>query len=215
MKLSAQTFAAVVFLCLCSCSKPTSVPSVLDSSEAKALQASFERLDHVLAVKGVAIQTNLAPPASPTEIAKLRAALGGNKIDALEAWFCWHNGTAGTRTDLLPLGYPLTIAESLDDRKLIQKIPFVDKLRKSAIKIMDDGAGDGFFLDVTSASPTVFYHMLEDPTPQYYGSLHEFVDYIAGAFENGALFVDAAGRLKHDETKYQAWEKEHFKKLIQ
>jgi len=96
---------------------------------------------------------------------------------------------------------------------MMQGVPFVDKLRKVSVKIMDDGAGDGFFLDVTKTNPPVFYHMLEDPTPQYYGNMAEFIEFIALGFEDGTLFVNEAGEFKYDEAKYRAAEQAHFKKV--
>ena len=49
------------------------------------------------------------------------------------------------------LGYPLSVQESLDDREMEQKIALIDSLRKGSVKILEDGSGDGFFLDVVPA----------------------------------------------------------------
>jgi hypothetical protein len=200
-------------LLLGSCSKPGAANVALSPAEAQALQESFARLDQVLAAKASSLHTNLAPPATVAEIAALRSALNGSTNFVLEAWFGWHNGARVRGTSLLPLGSPISIAEALEDRKLIQRIPLVDKLRKRSLKILDDGAGDGFFVDVTSAQPQVFYHMLEDGTPLYYGTLAEFVNFIATGFERGVLFVDANGKFGYDEKQYQALEQAHFKAL--
>lgn len=213
MKTLTLVFQIGLLLILCSCNKPKIAPSTLSPADAQTLKASFERLDKVLASKAASIHTNLAPPASDTEIGKLRAALSGNKIEVLEAWYKWHDGISAAHPNLLPLGYPFSIAESLEDRRMMQSIPFVDKLRKAAIKIMDDGSGDGFFIDVTRTNPLVFYHMLEDPTPRYYGSMSEFVDFIASGFESDAVFVNEAGEFKWDDKKYQALEEAQFKKI--
>ena len=114
---------------------------------------------------------------------------------------------------LFGLGEPLSIAEAVADWQQIQGIPFVDKLRKRSLKILEDGSGDGFFVDVTVARPRVFYHMLEDGTPQYYGTLAEFVGFIATGFERGVLFVDAQGKFGYDDKQYQALEQAHFRAL--
>lgn len=76
----------------------------------------------------------------------LRKKLGGVEIQCLEQWYRWHNGCIDHATDILPLGRMLSVSESLNDRAMIQKTPFVDSLRKHAIKLLDDGAGDGFSL---------------------------------------------------------------------
>lgn len=210
------TLIAIASL-LCSCSKPPVVVAPVSVAEAQALQQSFARLDAVLAAKAAVIHTNLASPATAAELTGLRSALYGSANSAgstnsvLEAWFGWHNGARVRGTSLLPLGEPLSIAEALEDRKMIQSIPFIAKLRKRSLKILEDGAGDGFFVDVTAARPRVFYHMLEDGTPQDYGTLAEFVDFIATGFERGVLFVDASGKFGYDDKQYQALEQEHFR----
>lgn len=205
-------FLPIVWL-LCSCSKPPAVATPLSPAEAQALTESFARLEKVLATKATVLHTNLTPPATVAEIAVLRAALNGTTNLVLEAWFGWCNGTTNQSADLLPLGRPLSIAEALEDRKLIQSIPLVDKLRRQSLKIMDDGAGDGFFVDVTSSRPRVFYHMLEDGTPQYYGTMPEFVNFIATGFETGVLFVNTKGEFAYDHAQYEALEQKHFQAI--
>jgi|ERR1043166_6519959 hypothetical protein len=202
----------LVLLC-CSCGKPKSVPSTINTADSQAMKAAYDRLEKTLSTQATGIYTNLSPPATENEIATLRAALNGNTVEALETWYRWHNGTTGQLTDLLPLGHPLSIAEALEDRRMMQSVPFVDQLRKNAIKLMDDGAGDGFFLDVTSTNPTVFYHMLEDPFPRSYGTMTEFIDFIASGFEQGVLFVDKAGNFAYDDARYKSLEEAHFGKI--
>lgn len=185
----------------------------MSEPERQALSASLSRLDEALANRAPSLHMKLAPPASPAEIARLRAALNQDKVEVLEAWYLWHNGTTDPATSLLPLGAPLSIEEALEDHGSIQRVPFVDKLRKSAIKLMDDGSGDGFFLDVTSTKPTVFYHMLEDPLPLSYGSLDQFVNFIATGFEAGVLRTNESGALDYDIQAYEQFEAEHLRML--
>lgn len=188
---------------LCSCGQPKSVSSTLSTGDVESLAKSFERLNEVLALKAPQVFTNLAPPATGAEIAKLRGELGDVKIDVIEAWYGWHNGGASPQpVQLLPLGYFLSIDEALADRKAIQKIPLVSSLRKRSIKLLEDGAGDGFFMDPTTPNPGVFYHMLEEPTPIAYGTLKQFVDFIAGCFANGTCFVNEDGRFFFDTVEY-------------
>jgi hypothetical protein len=198
---------------VCACNKSKIVPSSLTPGDSQALTASFARLEKALAARAPSLLTNFAPAASSIEITNLRSALGGVKIDALEAWFGWRNGTTNRGAFLLPLGRPLSITEAIEDRKMIRDVPFVDKLRKSSIMIMEDGAGDGFLLDITTTNPVVFYHMLEDPTPQSYGTLAEFVNFIASGFEQKILFLDENGKVTENEGKYQAFEDAHFKSI--
>jgi hypothetical protein len=107
----------------------------------------------------------------------------------------------------------LSITESLADRKMIRDIPFVDAKRKSALKIMDDGAGDGFFLDIASATPRVFYHMLEDPYPRDYGTLQEFVDFITDVHAAGLATEREKGMVEFDLPRYQKVEAEYLAKI--
>lgn len=198
---------------LCSCGKPRSVASSLTPASRQSLQASFDRLDRALQTHAPSLYTNLAPPATTNEIQTLRAAVNGNRIESLEAWYQWHNGAVTGIVNLLPLGYPLSVAEAMEDRRMLQGIPFVPKLRKNAVKLMDDGFGDGFFLDAMSPNPRVFYHMLEEPAPTYYGTMQDFVDFIASGFESGVLRVDEAGELAYDEQEYFRLEEEHLRQI--
>jgi hypothetical protein len=201
-----------VTLFFCSCSKPAAVNVPLSSAEAQTLAESFSRLDKVLAEKAPSLQTNLAPAASDAEIATLRTTLNGTNA-VLEAWFRWHNGAAKQNFGLLPLGNPLSIAESLEDRKGIKNIPFVEKLRKNSVKILDDGAGDGFFVDPTAQQPGVFYYMLEDPSPRNFGTMPQFLGFITKGFESGVLSAKPSGELSYDLKTYEAMEKDYLKSI--
>jgi hypothetical protein len=175
----------------------------MSAADLKSLEASLERLDKVLSEKVPAIHANLAPGATDAEIADLRTSLEGNQIEALEVWFRWHNGCTGTPCRLLPLG----------DRSMIREIALVGNRRKAVIKILDDGAGDGFFLDITSPAPKVFYEMLEDPFPRYYGTLEEFADFITAVFDSGAITVNQAGEFDYDSDRYEELETAHLKQI--
>jgi len=201
-------------LLIAGCGK-TSTSSTLTAREKTELTDALQRLDDVLKAKAPAIHANLNPPASAAEIADLRAALDGNTVETLETWFQWHNGVAGMPASLLPLGYPLSIKETINDRRIMQHVPNADDRRKSAVKIFEDGAGDGYFLDVNSSRPLVFYDMLENPAPQYYGTLAEFVNFIANGFESGVLFVNEAGEFDYDQAKYEAMEAKYLKTATQ
>lgn len=202
----------IVLMC-CGCEAPASVPSSMSAADLKSLEASLERLDKVLSEKVPAIHANLAPGATNAEIADLRAGLEGNQIEALEVWFRWHNGCMGTPCRFLPLGDPLSIQQALEDRRMIREIALVGNRRKAVIKILVDGAGDGFFLDITSSAPKVFYEMLEDPYPRYYGTLEEFADFITAAFDSGAITVNQAGEFDYDSDRYDELEAAHLKQI--
>jgi hypothetical protein len=208
-------FVALIFLAafLSSCSKPGAVNVSLSSAEAQALQDAFARLDRALAEKAPAIYTNLAPPAAEADIAALHAALNGSTNAVLEAWFRWHNGWTNGYISLLPLGTPISIAEALEDRKMIQSIPFMDKVRRRSLKILDDGAGDGFFIDLTATKPVVFYQMLEEPSLHSYGTLTELVEFVASGFERGVFFVDGQGQFDYDEKAYEEMQSQHVRWL--
>ena len=134
-------------------------------------------------------------------------------MQSLELWYQWHNGCIDRTTDVLPLGRMLSISESLQDRKMIRGIRFVDEKRKSALKILDDGAGDGFFVDVANPSPRVFYHMLEDPFPRDYGTLKDFVQLIMQVHAAVLSSENENGMVDFDKAQYDKLESEYFKKL--
>lgn len=189
---------------------PKSISSTLTAREKRELNNALQRLDDVLKEKAPALHANLNPPAGKAEIADLRGVLDGNTVESLEMWFQWHNGVSAAPASLLPLGEPISLRRAILERKRIGKIPLVDGLRKSSVKILEDGFGDGYFLDVTSSRPLVFYHMLEDPYPQYYGTLAEFANFIADGFESEVLFLNGAGEFDYDEAKFYALEEKHL-----
>ena len=107
----------------------------------------------------------------------------------------------------------LPIAEAIADRQQIQSIPLVDAQRQSAIKILSDAAGDGFFLDAESPNPRVFYHMLEDPYPRYYGTLSQFVDFIESIHAAGLATKNEVGMVDFDYEGYQELEAAYLQSI--
>lgn len=195
------------------CGRPTAIRSVMTPEEGDELQASLAELESALTKHSPFIHSKLAAPASEEGIAALREGLGGVEVQCLETWYRWHNGCVDNLTDFLPLGRMLSISEALDDREMIQEYPFVDSKRKSAIKILEDGAGDGFFLDVSSSEPRVFYHMLEDPFPRDYGALRHFAQFIARVHSSGVASLDENGMVDFDLVEYDRIESDYLRKL--
>jgi hypothetical protein len=185
----------------------------MTDQEAEKLKAAFLNLEDVIVEKAPFISKKLADPASEKDIMVLRKGIGGVEIQRLEYWYKWHNGCVDYLTDIIPLGRMLSIRESLDDRAKIQKIPFVDSKRKNAIKILEDGAGDGFFLDLSVSTPRVFYHMLEDPFPRDYGTLEDFVLFIKEVHSSGVSSAGENGKVDFDLEKYHKLETEYLSKL--
>ncbi len=142
-----------------------------------------------------------------------RSELGGVQVECLELWYGWHNGREGNLTYVSPLGRMLPIGEALENRRMAQDIPFVDTKRKNAFKILDEGAGDGFFLDIASATPRVFYHMLEDPFPRDFGTLQEFVCFIADVHAAGIASETEDGMVRFDLPRYQEVEAEYLARI--
>lgn len=101
------------------------------------------------------------------------------------------------------------------DRELTKKIPFVDSKRKNALKLLDDGCGDGYFLDITTANPRVFYHMLEDPFPRDYGVLQDFVAFIADVHAAGLATEDEMGAVTFDLDRFQVLESKYLARAAQ
>jgi hypothetical protein len=195
------------------CGQHAARSSSLSNKEQSDLSASLAKLDETLASKSRFIFAKLLPGATQPDIDALRKGLGGSQIECLEVWYKWHNGCADRITDLLPLGRMLSINESLENRKQIQSIPFVDAKRKSALKILEDSAGDGFFLDVESQNPRVFYHMLEDPYPRDYGTFVEFISFIRDVHEAGIVSENKHSMADFDLNRYQKIEADYLKSL--
>ena len=189
------------------------VSSTMTVDEQKNLNERLAKLEATLEENAPFVHAKLAPPATEDQLAELRTGLGGTQVQSLALWYQWHNGCIDATTNVLPLGRMLSISESLQDRKMIRGIRFVDEKRKSALKILDDGAGDGFFVDVTSPNPHVFYHMLEDPFPRDYGTLKDFVQFMMQVHAAGLSSEDEHGMVDFDMARYDKLESEYFGKL--
>jgi hypothetical protein len=117
--------------------------------------AAQANLDETLKNHSRFVFDELAPPATENEIGQLRATLGGAERPFLELWFKWHNGCNNHPIGILPLGEMLSINESVNKRTTIQSDPLVHQSRKRDIKLLDDGAGDGFFLNLSKSPPGI------------------------------------------------------------
>ena len=175
----------------------------MTESDVEELRAAFQRLDSAMAKAAPKMFSQLNPGASDEEILVLRSALGGKINQPLEEWFSWHNGAESYGVSLLPLGYPLSIEQALSKLEQSRDIPFNSKIRRNSLKILDDFSGDGYFVDLRSQSPWVFYDMIEDSGgPIYAHTLTELVSFIASCFEEDVFFEDAQGNFEYDEEAY-------------
>jgi hypothetical protein len=213
--LAALALAFAMIFIGTGCGQPKAVSSLTSVEEQNVLQARLTKLEETLKDKSPFIAAKLAPGATDENLAVLRSELNGAEIPILEIWYRWHNGCTEHTIDVLPLGHMLSIAESLEDRKRTQDIPYVDDKRKSPLKILDDGAGDGFFLDVASPQPRVFYHMLEDPFPRDYGTLPQFVDFISTVHVAGVASEGKNGMVNFELDRYQQLESEYLKHVAE
>lgn len=197
-------FSTILFCLalLSSCGKRTeSQSSYLSKEQEKALEMAFARLDLALKQNAPNIHEHLKDGADIQELDNLRTNLSGNKVEMLETWFEWCNGSDEY---LLPAGLPISIKQTVEDLRIVQSIPYVPEIRRNSVKILCDSAGDGYFMDVNTESPLVFHHMLEDPdNPIWYGTLPEFLGFIASAFESGVIYQNEEGHFDYDEAKYE------------
>ena len=109
-----------------SCGKQRSTTSTMTTTEAKELSDALARLDGILKAKAPSIHANLNGAASSDDLAQLRSVLDGNTVEALENWFSWHNGASGKWSRMLPLGFPLSVSDALNNRKMLNGIPLID-----------------------------------------------------------------------------------------
>lgn len=209
----ALLLSALALFCFVGCERPQAVGSSMSKNEQEALRTALQQLEKTLQEKSPFIADTLAPPATDADLKSLWFELGGAQIECLETWYRWHNGCTSPTIDLIPLGRMLSIDEAIADRKQIQSIPLVDAQRRSAIKILADAAGDGFFLDVESPNPRVFYHMLEDPYPRYFGTLGQFVDFIDSIHTAGLATKNENGMVDFDYERYQELENEYLRSV--
>ena len=107
----------------------------------------------------------------------------------------------------------LSISESTTDLVEIREIPFVHSRRKRSLKLLEDVAGDGFYIDLTDSKSRVFYEMLEDPYPTYYGTLDQFLTFIAKVHAAGIVTIDGQGMTSFPYDVYDRIENEYLKSL--
>ena len=194
------------------CSGPNPVQTTLTPQERQDLEDALARLDEAIAKNTPHLRDKLGTPASQSDIAELRNYLGV-KNELLETWFLWRNGERELAADLLPLGRLISISKAIDDRKSVNELPFVDDLQRRAFKILEDPAGDGFYIDVTCDNPKVFYHMLEDPFPRYFGNLPQFVEFLIRIHSAGITSLDEHGMILFDIEEYMRIEGEYLRSV--
>ena len=182
----------------------------MNDEERNELRAAQAKLDDTLRKHSPFVYDELAPSATDAEIEKLRAELDVTERPYLELWFKWHNGCTDHPMRLLPLGDLISVDESIEDRSSIQDMPFVHQRRKRDIKLLDDGCGDGFFLDLTASPPRIYYEMLEDRFPTDYGTMLQFLQFIDRVHTAGITSVNEREIVIFDATAYQKLEAEHL-----
>ena len=203
-------------LFVCGCSQSNPIPDLklsnqtLTNANLEDLGNKLNELDTVLQNVSPKVHARLLPPADDDSIRALREALGDIQNDYLELWFTWHDGSTGGSAGLLPLGGALTSSEAIADRELNRSIPGLMPRRHHDIKLLDDGAGDGFFLDLSSPHGNVYYEMLEDPFPQSYGNFSQFLDFLHAVHKAGIADINPRGVVVFDESAYRSLEANHF-----
>lgn len=186
----------------------------LESKGAIDLKEALSALETTLAERFPQASLAFAPGASDEEIAGLRNAIGGRKIEELEVWFRWHNGPNTRLAHLLPLGSLISIRESLKRRTFSESMGLVKLLSDipgDSIMILNDHGGGGYFLDLSLQPPLVFYDIGEIPEVEYCGSLPEFIGFIRKAYEKGHLTIDEFGLVEGSDEFFddytEAYEK--------
>ena len=202
--------SSMVAICVGCGQVPLTDSLTMNDSESNELKVVQAKLDETLRNHSPFVFDELASPATDAEVAKLRSELNGADCPHLESWFRWHNGCANHPMGLLPLGSLLSIDESIEDRSAIQNVPFVHERRKRDIKLLDDGAGDGFFLDLTKSPPRIYYEMLEDPIPTDFGTMMQFLQFIDRVHAAGIASVNEHGIVDFDDAGYQRLEDDHL-----
>ena len=184
-----------------------------NGTEIDEMSAAQTNLDQTLQKHSPFVFKRLGAPATDSEIARLRAALAGLEVDDLESWFRWHNGWEKLPTKLLPLGAVVSIDQAIEDRSAYQLEAFVSERRKRNIKVLDDGAGDGFFVDLSATPPRIYYEMMENPVPKDFGTVIEFLQFIDRVHSAGITSLNEYGVVDFDEASYNKLELEHLEKI--
>jgi hypothetical protein len=208
LKLPSILLLAVCFFTGCEQTKPnTTTMSDAERQELLTIQAN---VDAALIEHSPFIYWKLSPPATEAEFAMLRKYLGDRERPYLESWYKWHNGCRESPVELLPGGRFLSIAETIEDRNSIQKMTSVHARRKRDVKLLDDGSGDGFFLDLSSSTPRVYHEILENRNPTDFGTMSQFLEFIAKVHSSGIASLSGRNKILFDLPAYHKLEAEYL-----
>lgn len=200
--------------------KPRGLPPVVTQTTAQLVT----RLQAVLETNAPVVASALQPGLSDAQIASLERQGGFQLSDDLHALYRWHNGIRRTSTIGLLAGLRFVpLDEFVQERSLIgQQVASASGIQRAAfsvfaghrsswIRILDDGAGDGYFYDPrrTDAEGAFFYHFAEGGHYLWFPSVRNFLAGVIECYESRAVRVAADGKsLDEDlERTQKLWER--------
>lgn len=180
--------------------------------KAQDLQNALQSLDQIIKDKAQSLHDNLADGATDKQIVELQSEFNNEITPCIEQWFRWRNGSIKQFSEIIPLGELVSIEQVVEYRNQLKNSGLKRILRFNSVLLLEDGAGDGYFVDLQRSPPEVYYEMLEDPTPTYYGTMFEFVRYITEGYKSGVFSIDDDGELECNDELFERYEESHLEK---
>lgn len=170
------------------------MPSNIDAS----LEELLARLEELLKERAPKAYARLEPGIASGELQRIEAKLGVQLSDELRTLYSWHNGMSDSSEATLFSIYPFPSLNRLADERTagqldLRKASFLQRTlhslmlghRESWIAIFPDGAGDGYYVDLSrpASQGAVFYNFTEDVHYVFYPSLKNLIAAIVECYE--------------------------------
>ena len=160
----------------------------------------------------------------PPLISTLEAQGGFRLSDDLRTLYRWHNGMpTNCIVGLLPGQRFLPLDEIVREGALVrQQLQSETSLQRAAfaalaghrkgwVRVLDDGAGDGYFYDPkrSDAEGAFFYHMAEQSYFLWFASFRNFLAGTIECYESRAIYLakDGSDLVEDSEHTQKIWDK--------
>jgi len=178
--------------------KPRGLPPVVPETTEQLLA----RLQIVLESNAPVVARSLQPGLSDAQISELESQGGFRLSSDLRALYRWRNGLpTNSIVGLLPGQRFVPLEEATQERSLIrQQSGVAFKIfaghRKGWLRVLDDGAGDGYFYDPerSDSQGAFFFHFAEVGEYLWFPSLRNFLSGVIECYQTQAVKMAADGK---------------------
>lgn len=183
---------------------------------AEMTEQLLSHLQNVLETNASIVAQSLQAGLSEAHISELEAAAGLRLSQELRALYRWHNGMSTNATvGLLPGQRFVPFDEAVAERALTRRQLASGTLgerasyrvfaghRKSWLRVLDDGAGDGYFYDHqrADAEGAFFCHMAEEGYYLWFPSVRNFLAGVIECYQTQAVKLGTDGKHLEEDAR--------------